>query len=141
LGSERQQQQQPNEQKMKNQIETMRRMSANETWKQIPVMDKMAIGARKATIIRDDEGDEAGLRINVLRGNRTTIEIVLHWSDTYVVELVKYRKARKGEAESYHFGISNTKKMHRQVVGRAENVYCDSLGEAVYTLTHGDRRN
>ena len=126
------------ENKMSEQkIQTMRTMDANQTWKQIPFMDKAAVGARKATLIKNDEGETAGLRFNVLNGNRKTIEIVLHWNDTYTVEFCKYRKAKHGEAEAYQWGISNTKPLHREVVQSVDSVYCDQLGEVVYGLTHG----
>ena len=119
---------------------TDRPMDANLAWRQIPVMTKMAIGARKMRIINEG-GVNTGLQITVLRGNRNTVEIALHANDTYSVEFCKYRKAKGIEEGHYYYGISCETLLHRVVVERAENDYASELGETLYRLTHSDRRN
>lgn len=87
---------------------------ANTIWGQIPVMTKMAIGARNPKHGSNDE-----LYFNVLRGARTWVEVKLNGLDLYDAKLVKMNN-----------------KHELSTIAEFSNVGCEELGEAVYSLTH-----
>jgi hypothetical protein len=86
---------------------------ANTIWKQIPVMTKMAVGARKPVVI------DSGIKFNFGRGNRRWITVELKGDDTYTVTATRMTRNYKLVA-----------------LGDFAGVYCDMLSEIIYSLTH-----
>lgn len=84
----------------------------NVTWSQIPVMTKMACGAREATTY----GEGRNLRFKV-GGRMRYVEVELTPADTYTARLVRINA-----------------RYERVVVEEKTDVYCDMLSETVYRL-------
>ena len=85
---------------------------ATTTWRQIPVMTKMAWGLRGATAVSPTE-----LRCKALNRNRWVL-VNLDPSDTYTVRLVRQ------ERKTYRLITIET----------VSDVYCDMLGDVIYRI-------
>lgn len=83
------------------------------TWQQIPVMTKMAVGARNAVTY-----GEAGLQFKV-GGRMRTIQVELDPTDTYTVRLVRV-----------------TRNYERVVMSEVSGVYVEQLAETIYRACH-----
>lgn len=88
----------------------------NITWKQIPIMTKMACGAREAMTY--DEG--RNIRFKVGGKPMRYVEVELDASDTYTV---RYLRIKRG---SYA----------RIVLEEKTFVYADMLGEIIYHMVN-----
>ncbi len=97
---------------------TTRTTVATTTWRQIPVMTKMACGLREATAVSETE-----LRAKCLRG-RHYVFVNLDPSDTYTVRLVRIKRNRRAD-----------KPLVEMIeVEKVSDVYCDMLGDVVYRI-------
>ena len=94
---------------------------ATTTWRQIPVMTKMACGLREATAVSETE-----LRAKCLRG-RHYVFVNLDPSDTYTVRFVRIKRNRSADKPLVEMVDE---------VSRSD-VYNDMLGEMIYGMTHG----
>lgn len=83
----------------------------NIAWKQIPVMTKMACGARQPRCSSDGK-----LAFRVESKPMRFVEVTLNADDTYAVE---YLRIKRG---SYQ----------RVSIEKAEGVYAEDLGETIY---------
>ncbi len=84
---------------------TANRNVANIIWGQVPMANKMRMGAHKLSII------DNGLRFKVGMARQVYVEITLDPSDTYTVLVIKIKKGQRVE------------------VCKTEGVYCDMLGD------------
>lgn len=80
-------------------------------WDQITTSTKMACGARNAVATHN------GIHFNVLKGNKTKIQVSLDADDTYSVRLIKIGR---------DFTIN--------LVESADMVYVDNLNEVIYRM-------
>ena len=94
---------------------------ATTTWRQIPVMTKMACGLREATAVSETE-----LRAKCLRG-RHYVFVNLDPSDTYTVRFVRIKRNRSADKPLIELVEEVTR----------SDVYNDMLGEMIYGMTHG----
>jgi hypothetical protein len=88
------------------------RMDARITWKQIPLLTKMQVGAHNAV---------AGLdflmfKVRIFPNQCHKVKITLNAMDTYDIELIKIRKGQAQQVKSL------------------SDIYCDQLGEVIYNL-------
>jgi len=97
---------------------TTRTTVATTTWRQIPVMTKMACGLREATAVSETE-----LRAKCLRG-RHYVFVNLDPSDTYTVRLVRIKRNRRADRPL----------VEMIEVEKVSDVYCDMLGDVVYRI-------
>lgn len=87
---------------------------ANVAWKQIPMMTKMACGAREARV-------SSGKLVFKVGGKPMRfVEVALNGSDLYDVTHVRYKRG------SYE----------RVELESTSNVGCESLGETVYRMVN-----
>lgn len=99
-------------------MSTTRTTVATTTWRQIPVMTKMACGLREATAVSETE-----LRAKCLRG-RHYVFVNLDPSDTYTVRLVRIKRNRRADKPLVEMIDVET----------VSDVYCDMLGDVVYRI-------
>jgi len=85
---------------------------ANTLWQQVPLDNKMRLGAHKLQCI------ERGLRFKVGMARLTYVEITLDHMDTYTVQVVKMKKDE------------------RVIIYKATSVYCDMLGDILDAADH-----
>ena len=85
------------------------------TWSQIPVMTKMACGARNASYNK-----EGKLSFKVTNKPYRFVEVVLAGDDTYSVE---YIRIKRGSLE-------------RVSLERSQGIYADMLGECIYHMVN-----
>lgn len=88
---------------------------ANTTWKQIPVMTKMACGARQPIGSKDGT-----LTFKVGGGPMRFVQVKLNGLDLYDVE---FGRVKRGSYE-------------RVVMKSAENIDAENLGEAIYHMVN-----
>lgn len=101
--------------------ETEAQFKAQTIIKQIPAMTRMACGWRNASYSANDEAYDVQVTATVLRGNSHFIRVTLELNDTYTVERLRIPTARAKDQSIRH-------------EERAENVFCDMLGEVVYKM-------
>ena len=86
---------------------------------QIPMMDRMAIGFRKAVALEECDEYRGGVRFRVNSQPQRYCEVTLAWDDTY---RVSYYRVKRGSLD-------------RITLATADQVYADCLGTTLYNMT------
>jgi len=92
---------------------------ANTIARQIPMMDKMAIGYRRPRSMDETGERSGGLNFKVNTQPQRFCDIELLWNDTY---RVTYFRIKRGSLD-------------RITLATADQVYADCLGTTLYNMT------
>lgn len=91
-----------------------------EVMNQIGKMVVLAVSGGRMANLKDKEGETVGVILPITSTRR--IEVVLDYSDTYIVRRIRYIQTGK---------LAHTE----QVEAELNNIYCDQLAEVVLNLS------